>query len=338
MPHHILLDCLREQSRSGAVPVGTTLRGYRPGLRRQSRQARRTRRGFIESRPPNRARARAVRVLSAVCRLARRDPSGIPQQVVDEYAAKGECLRCYVADTVELLHLAIDGGRRISLEGAQGALLDVDHGTYPYVTSSNTIAGAASAGAGIGPDGLQRCIGRRQSLLHSRRLWTLPHRGTRRARRETSKSGRRVRLDNGAAPAVWLVRRRAGAANGSNFGRDSAGGDQARRSFRVGRNPRLPRIPQRNFLRRFLGAVQPVYRSLPGWREDLSSARCLADLPRAAREYLDALAEAVGCPLGLVSAGVWARADVRASGSFRSNALAGRLRPLSCTARATPRP
>src|SRR5690606_24016994 len=80
-------------------------------------------------------------------------------EVVDAYLELGERLRPYVCDTASIVHTSIENDEKILLEGAQGTMLDIDHGTYPFVTSSNAVAGGACAGAGIGPTAIHKVVG-----------------------------------------------------------------------------------------------------------------------------------------------------------------------------------
>ena len=121
----------------------------------------------------------------------------IAERYLDELAPR---LEPYVADTVNLVHEALEAGQHVLFEGAQATFLDLDHGTYPFVTSSNPVAGGACTGAGVGPRYIDRVVGRRQGLRHPGGLGPVPHRAVRRGRRPARGPRSRVRHQHGPPP------------------------------------------------------------------------------------------------------------------------------------------
>ena len=113
-----------------------------------------------------------------------------------------------VADTSLLLNRALDDGKTVLFEGAQATMLDVDHGTYPFVTSSNPVSGGVCVGAGVGPTRIDRIIGVIKAYTTARRLRTVPDRAVRRGRREALDDRWRGRCLDRPRPALRLVRRR----------------------------------------------------------------------------------------------------------------------------------
>ena len=156
-PWHQLIDAAQEAAR-GDGKIGTTLKGIGPAMvdkvrRSGIRVGEVLNAGTFEMKLRERAQAALKEV---------QDAGGEPfdpDDVVAEFVAYAARLAPYVADTVSLLHEAREAGRRILLEGAQATFLDVDHGTYPYVTSSNPVAGGASVGTGLGPRHIDRVVG-----------------------------------------------------------------------------------------------------------------------------------------------------------------------------------
>ena len=156
-PWHQLIDAAQEAAR-GDGKIGTTLKGIGPAMvdkvrRSGIRVGEVLNAGTFETKLRERAQAALKEV---------QDAGGEPfdpDDVVAEFVAYAARLAPYVADTVSLLHEAREAGRRILLEGAQATFLDVDHGTYPYVTSSNPVAGGASVGTGLGPRHIDRVVG-----------------------------------------------------------------------------------------------------------------------------------------------------------------------------------
>ncbi len=215
-----------------------------------------------------------------------------------------------MADTGLLVHRALEDGRRVLLEGAQGALLDVDHGTYPYVTSSNTTAGGAAIGSGIGPTAIDGVLG--VVKAYTTRVGNGP-------------------LPTEAAGALQERLRELGSEFGATTGRPRRCGwfdaTVVRYSVRVNGLTGLA-VTKLDVLDAFdeipigvgyrldgdgcaempgdiaaLERVEPVYETLPGWRQPISAARRLADLPAAARRYLDRMEELAGAPIRYVSVG-----------------------------------
>ena len=214
------------------------------------------------------------------------------------------------ADTGLMVHRAIRAGRRVLLEGAQGALLDVDHGTYPYVTSSNTTAGGAAVGAGIGPTAINGVLGVVKAYTTRVGNGPLPTEAA-------SPFGERLRELGGEFGAVtgrprrcgWFdatVVRYAARVNGltglavtkldvlDSFGEIPVGV-----AYRLD-GESCEEIPAEV---EALGRVQPIYEAHPGWQQPTGAARRLADLPSAARAYLDRLEALSGVPVRYVSVG-----------------------------------
>jgi adenylosuccinate synthase len=214
------------------------------------------------------------------------------------------------ADTGLMVHHAVREGRRVLLEGAQGALLDVDHGTYPYVTSSNTTAGGAAVGSGIGPTGINGVLGVVKAYTTRVGNGPLPTEAE-------SPYGERLRELGGEFGAVtgrprrcgWFdatVVRYAARVNGlTGLAVTKLDVLDSFAEIPVGTRYRLDgesceEVPAEVDA---LGRVQPVYEILQGWEQPTGGARRLADLPAAARKYLDRLEALSGVPVRYVSVG-----------------------------------
>jgi len=214
------------------------------------------------------------------------------------------------ADTGLLVHRALRGGHRVLLEGAQGALLDVDHGTYPYVTSSNTTAGGAAVGAGIGPTAVNGVLGVVKAYTTRVGNGPLPTEAG-------SPYGERLRELGGEFGAVtgrprrcgWFdatVVRYAARVNGlTGLAVTKLDVLDSFAEIPVGVGYRLDgqscdEMPSEVDA---LGRVQPVYEKHEGWQQPTGTARRLADLPQAARAYLDRLEALSGVPIRYVSVG-----------------------------------
>ena len=213
-------------------------------------------------------------------------------------------------DTGRVLHQALGEGKRVLLEGAQGALLDIDHGTYPFVTSSSTTAGGAAVGAGIGPTRIDAVLGVVKAYTTRVGSGPLPTTAEPAAEEQLRKiggefgavTGRPRRCGWFDAPVVRYAARVNGLTALAVTKLDVL--DEFER-IPVGTGYDLDggecvEMPAEAAL---LERVRPRYQTLPGWRSSTSAARALADLPGAARAYLDRLEELSGVPIRYVSVG-----------------------------------
>lgn len=306
LPYHKLLDQAGERSQQ----IGTTGRGIGPTY-----EDKYGRRGFRMA--DLRDLAAAEELLPA--RIGRANEmlalAGMTERAsVEEHAA---LLR---AVAPKMLPLAIDSGayisralgsgKRVLLEGAQGALLDVDHGTYPFVTSSNTTAGGASVGAGIGPtliDGVLGVVKAYTTRVGNGPLPTAAEAADEERLREVggefgSVTGRPRRCGWFDASVVRYAARVNGLTALAVTKLDVLDGFErvlVGKGYEVN-GQHLEDMPAEV---RVLERVRPVYETLPGWRAPTGAARKLTELPPAARAYLDRLEELAGVPIRYVSVG-----------------------------------
>ncbi len=201
MPYHKLLDQAGE-ARLGSLQIGTTRRGigpcyadkaFRLGIRVQD---------MLDEKILRKKIYAAMEPKRLMLRPFAKDPELDLHTMTEDYVQLGHRLEPYIADTAPIAWRTLEEGGLVVFEGAQGTMLDIDHGTYPFVTSSNPVAGAACVGAGVGPALDRRGVGNRQGLRHPRRRGALPHRARRRAGREHPAGRRRVRHHHRAAPGA----------------------------------------------------------------------------------------------------------------------------------------
>ena len=232
------------------------------------------------------------------------------EEILSRCLEHGERLKPFVTDTVELLNEAVSEGRNILLEGAQGTLLDVDHGTYPFVTSSNASAGGACSGTGLGPSAIDGVIGIAKAYTtrvgagpfptelndevgeHMRRRGAEFGATTGRPRRcgwFDAVVGRYSRLVNGL---TTLVVTKLDCLDELDEVKICTGYRYQGRS--------LQHFPTEV---RVLDEVEPVYESWPGWRQTTAGATRYDQLPEQARTYLDRLSELVGTDISMISLG-----------------------------------
>ena len=310
LPHHRGLEALSEEER-GARKIGTTLRGIGPAYEDKA-----GRRGITLGdlrRPASLSDklAEARRHYEHVLRGAGRTPDVDWERVVAELAAFGERQRSRIVDVSLVLQRQMAQGYSVLFEGAQAALLDLDHGTYPYVTCSAAAAGGAATGTGVPPDADRRRDRRRQGVLHARGNGPVPDGAGGRARRRAARAGRRVRRHHRAAATLRLLRRGRRALRRAHQRLRHARDHEARRARRARRDLRsapatasraraLDEWPSDSLV---LEACTPVYETLPGWRQPTVGIREWRELPENARRYVERLGELVGAEIGLVSTG-----------------------------------
>jgi adenylosuccinate synthase len=306
MPYHKLLDAASERSQK----LGTTGRGIGPAYEDKygRRGIRLTDLRRIECAPALLAeRVGRANQLLTLMGSAERAKLEDHVALLERLAPR---LLPLCADTGLLVHRAIKDGKRVLLEGAQGALLDVDHGTYPYVTSSNTTAGGAAVGSGIGPTGIDDVLGVVKAYTTRVGNGPLPTEAA-------SPHGDRLRELGGEFGAVtgrprrcgWFdatVVRYAARVNGlTGLAVTKLDVLDSFAEIPVGTNYLLDGTSCEEMPAEVesLGRVEPVYETLPGWQRPTGGARRLADLPAAARSYLERLEALSGVPIRYVSVG-----------------------------------
>ncbi len=304
LPHHKLIDSLRE-NKAGAI--GTTKRGIGPCY--EDKVARRgIRLGDLLQ--PKELRSRLARNIEAWRPVA--DALGgtlpAPDEVATAYAALGQRLRPFVCDTARLLSTLLSQNKNVMLEGAQGTLLDIDHGTYPFVTSSTAVAGGACSGAGIGPTDIDGVVGIAKAYAtrvgHGPFPTELENALGERLRQAGSEfgatTGRPRRCGWFDAPALRLAVRVNGMTRLALTKLDVLTGiDPIQICTHYDADGQPLSEPSFDSMR----SVTPVYESMPGWSQSLRDCATIDDLPEPARAYVHRLEELVGCPISLVSVG-----------------------------------
>ncbi len=232
------------------------------------------------------------------------------QQIVDEYLEYAEILRPYVTDTSLLLNQALAAGKIVLLEGSQGTLLDVDHGTYPFVTSSNPTAGGACAGSGIGPTKITRVIGilkayttRVGSGPFPTELFDEDGEALRRIGGEVGvTTGRNRRCGWFDAPIARYATRVNGLTDFFLTKLDVLTGWE-KIPVCVAYDVDGTRVEEIPTTQTDFHHAKPIYEYLPGWKEDISKARSLEDLPANARSYVQYLEDISGAPMSAIGVG-----------------------------------
>jgi adenylosuccinate synthase len=310
MPYHLLLDSAGE-ARLGKLQIGTTRRGIGPCYADKAARLGIRVQDLLDEKILKKKIAAALEPKRLTLRPFDKDPALDLHQMTEEYLTYGHRLEQHIADTAKLVWDLLDGGSTVLFEGAQGAMLDIDHGTYPFVTSSNPVAGAACVGAGVGPRDIEE-------------IWGVTKAYT-------------TRVGAGPFPTELLdevgdqIRERGGEF-GTTTGRPRRTGwlDLVALRYATRLNTLtalaitkldvLSGFDRVGVCTRYRGVDDAVFDHFPyhqsvlhhaageaeeleGWSEDLGECRSEADLPRAAREYLDYVAEFIGVPVALVGVG-----------------------------------
>jgi adenylosuccinate synthase len=315
---HVIFPYHMEEERLGEVcsqAIGTTGRGIGPCYQDKVGRQCAVRVGELLDTEHLRCRLgpivdRKNRILRALSPEARTfDASAL----ADEYSTYGDKLRPHVTDTVRLLHDALGQGKRILFEAAQGSLLDVDHGTYPFVTSSNSSVAGVWSGSGMPARHLGRVVG--VIKAYSTRVGHGPfptelddgphgigERIRRTGREYGTVTGRPRRCGWFDAVAARYTATLCGADELAVMLLDVLAGlpeIKVATAYEV-EGQRLQSFPSDAFV---LDRCRVVYETLSGWQQDVSAARRLSDLPVNARRYVDRLGELLGLPVSIISVG-----------------------------------
>lgn len=309
MAYHQVYDRAHEEM-LGENKIGTTGRGIGPAYADKA-----LRRGLraIDMTDSRAFRERLAQVLPLQNRLLK-DAYGHEgydlDGLVETYRPACEKLSPMVADTSLLLWESLSEGKKVLFEGAQGALLDIDHGTYPFVTASSTVAAAAGSGSGLGP----RCATRVLGVLkaYTTRVGEGPF-----PSEEKGEAGDLLRTQGGEYGTTTGRPRRCGwfdavIARYATRINGLTGLAMTKLDVLSGLETINMAVAYRcrgSIIKEFPSSIaelqecEPVYEMFPGWHEDISRARTMDDLPQAARQYLEAMEETVGVPLELISVG-----------------------------------
>jgi adenylosuccinate synthase len=309
LPHHVQLDLAREEAR-GNQKIGTTGRGIGPAYEdKAARRGLRIGDLFYWQEFAGKL-SEVMEYHNFMLTSYYKKPPVDFQQTLDQCAEVAEQIKPMVSDVVALLHGLREAGKNILFEGAQGALLDIDLGTYPYVTSSNTTAGGTAVGSGFGPTYLDYVLG--ITKAYSTRVGSGPfptelfdeigERLAQRGHEFGSTTGRARRC--GWFDAVAL--RQAVQINSISglclTKLDVLDGLETIRIC-VGYEDPDGEVASARFGSEYYAAVQPIYEELPGWQESTVGARSVDDLPAAARAYISRVEEVVGAPIDIISTG-----------------------------------
>ncbi|MDX6586642.1 MAG: adenylosuccinate synthase [Solirubrobacterales bacterium] len=310
MPYHVMLDTAGE-AKLGKLEIGTTKRGIGPCY---ADKAARLGIRVQDMLDPKILRKKIMAALEPKRQLLRpfeKDPRLDLHAIAEEYQSYGHRLEPHIADTAKICWDALDSDRLVLFEGAQATLLDLDHGTYPFVTSSNPVAGSACVGAGVGPTDIDEVWG--VAKAYATRVGAGPFptelfddvgKGLRdRGHEFGTTTGRERRCGYLDLVALRYAARLNGLSSLVITKLDVlAGMDPIRVAVRY-RSDEGAVLKEFPYHQTVLHGASPEYEDLPGFEEDISECRTDDDLPEAARKYIRFIEDFVGVPVSLVGVG-----------------------------------
>jgi adenylosuccinate synthase len=310
MPYHKLLD-QEGEARLGKLQIGTTKRGIGPCYADKASRLGVRVQDLLDEKILRQKIYASLEPKRQLLRPYEKDPIIDLQTMVQEYRSFGQRLAPYIADTPPIIWEALDHDQLVVFEGAQGTLLDIDHGTYPFVTSSNPVAGSATIGAGVGPKDIDEVWG--VTKAYATRVGSGPF-----ASELDDELGERLREAGGEYGTTtgrprrtgWLdlvALRYAARVNGLTALAitkldvlSGIGPLQVATRYRGPEGAEFDAFPYHQSI---LHKATAVYEQVPGWDEDITGIRRLEDLPQAAQDYLDHIEQFVGVPIVLVGVG-----------------------------------
>lgn len=309
LPYHLKIDELDEE-RKGDNKIGTTKKGIGPAYMDKAARIGIRIADLLDreefERKLTQNLAEKNRILEKLY-----DAEGFKlEDILDEYYNYGQQFAKYVCDTSVVLNDAIDEGRRVLFEGAQGVMLDIDQGTYPFVTSSNPVAGGVTIGSGVGPSKINHVVG--VCKAYTTRVGDGPfptelhdeigHQIREVGREYGTTTGRPRRVGWFDSVVVRHARRVSGLTDLSLNSIDVLTGIETLKVC-VAYKYKGEVIEEFPASLKVLGECEPVYEEMPGWTEDITGVKKLDELPENARHYVERVSQLTGIPLSVFSVG-----------------------------------
>jgi adenylosuccinate synthase len=310
MPYHVMLDTAGE-AKLGNLSIGTTRRGIGPCYADKAARLGIRVQDLLDEKILRKKIMAAMEPKRDLLRPFAKDPDLDLHRMTEEYLTHGHRLEPYIADTSHLCWEALDRGATVILEGAQGTLLDLDHGTYPFVTSSNPVAGAACVGAGIGPRDIDEVWG--VAKAYATRVGSGPFPTElddeigrimlERGHEYGTTTGRERRCGGLDLVALrYAVRLNSMSSLAITKLDVLAGIDPLRVAVRY-RHPEGALFDEFPYHQSILHTASAEYEELPGFEAEIGDCRRESDLPKQAREYLAFVSDFVGVQIRLVGVG-----------------------------------
>ncbi|MGI8660397.1 MAG: adenylosuccinate synthase [Thermoleophilaceae bacterium] len=310
MPYHLLLDQAGE-ARLGKREIGTTKRGIGPCYADKAARLGIRVQDVLDEKILKQKITAAIEPKRQALRDYAKDPLLDLHTMTEDYLAFGHRLAPYIADTPPIAWRALDEGKLVVFEGAQGTLLDIDHGTYPFVTSSNPVAGSACVGAGVGPRSIDEVWGVAKAYCTRVGAGPFPTELHDAVGQRTQNAGGEFGTTTGRPRRCgWIdlvALRYAARVNGLTglviTKLDVLTGIEPLRAAVRYSGPEGASFDDFPYHQSVLHRARGDYEELPGWDEDVTGARTLADLPANARAFLEFIEQRLDTPVVMVGVG-----------------------------------
>jgi len=309
LPYHHKLDALQEDEK-GDEKIGTTKKGIGPAYVDKASRVGIRMIDLLDYEVFSKKLSTNLKEKNRLFEKIYHVPTFSFDEIVEEYYALGQELKKYITDTSVLLHEMAKSGKKILFEGAQGSMLDIDHGTYPYVTSSHPVAGYAAIGSGVGPQVIKGVVG--VCKAYTTRVGDGPF--PTELQNETGNRIREVGKEYGTTTGRprrigWfdaVVVRHACRVNGTtDLSLNSidvlTGIDTLK--LCVGYRYQGKELKELPSSLSVISECEPIYESFPGWHEDITGCKKINDLPENVKNYLKRISEVVGVPISIFSVG-----------------------------------
>jgi adenylosuccinate synthase len=329
MPYHMLLDHAGE-ARLGKLQIGTTRRGIGPAYADKAARLGIRVQDLLDEKILKKKIAAAMEPKRLSLRPFAKSPELDLQSMTEDYLTYGHRIEQYIADTARLTWDVLDAGGSVIFEGAQGTLLDIDHGTYPFVTSSNPVAASACTGTGVGPKDIDEIWGVAKAYATRVGAGPFPTELDDDLGATLREAGGEYGTTTGRARRVgWIdlvALRYAARINSLTHlaitKLDVLTGLGALNVATRYRGPDEASFAQYPYHQTVMHQAVGDYEQLPGWDDDISACREERDLPAAARDYLAFVSEFVGVPIALIGVGP-GRDQIIWTDAGRTSAAAG---------------
>lgn len=309
LPYHMVLDAL-EEDRKGPNKIGTTRKGIGPAYMDKAARNGIRIADLMDAEEFELKLRHIMKEKNDVIKQMYGGEELDVEETLKQYLAYAEELRRYVCDTSVVLNDAIDADEKVLFEGAQGVMLDIDQGTYPFVTSSNPSAGGVCIGSGVGPSKIQQVIGVAKSYTTRVGDGPFPTELDNEIGDYIREKGHEYGTVTGRARRVgWFdsvvvrhARRVSGITGLSLNSLDVLSGLETVKictAYKY-RGEEITHYPASL---KMLAECEAVYEELPGWSEDITGAKTLEDLPENTRRYVERVAELTGIPIAIFSVG-----------------------------------
>ncbi len=309
MPYHKILDVLEEEFK-GEQKIGTTKRGIGPAYKDKASRTGIRFSDFLDREEFSKKLDYNLKEKNLVISKIYGQPELVYQEILQEYLGYAERVKSYIADTSLEVNRYLDDRKKVLFEGAQGTLLDLDHGTYPYVTSSNPIAGAACLGAGVGPTRIGKVVGVVKS--YTTRVGEGPF-----PTELNCETGELIRSRGGEYGTTtgrprrcgWfdavIVRYAVRISGISDFAFTKLDVLTGMETLKICTGYRykgelLTEFPQSL---KVLAECEAIYEEMPGWQEDLTTISSYEQLPIEAKKYVERIEELTKVPLTILAVG-----------------------------------